>query len=95
MTKTAHFEKAAADIQLARQVAEHKSMFFAEKNETGNKIDYLAAVSGSLRLIPEGASLMALEQDYVAMREDGLLALDQPEFSEVLDRCRDIENRVN
>jgi hypothetical protein len=95
MSKTAHFDKAAGDRQLALQVAEHKSMFFVEKDAAGDKVDYFKAVSGSLQLIPEGASLIALENDYAAMLEDGLLALDQPEFSVLLDRCCTIQDRVN
>lgn len=31
LSKTAYFEKAVADRLLAQQVAEHKSIFFAEK----------------------------------------------------------------
>lgn len=29
------------------------------------------------------------------MLEDGLLALNQPDFSEVMERCRAIESRIN
>ncbi len=48
-------------------------MFFAEKDANGGKIDYVEAVSGSLKPVPEGASRTALAQDFSAMREDGLL----------------------
>lgn len=92
---TKHFEKAITDKHLAIQVAKHKSMFFAEKDVDGNWIDYHQAVSGGLTLLPEGASLEALKQDYSAMLEDGLLALDQPEFDELITRCRTIQDRVN
>lgn len=95
IAKTEHLDKAIADHALARQVAEHKSMYFAEKDAAGNWVDYVAAVSGALQLIPEGESLKALANDYAAMLEDGLLAVEQPEFSELLDRCRAIQNRVH
>ena len=50
IAKTAHFSSAVDDRNLARLVAEHKSMFFAEKDAQGNKIDYVAAVvSGDLK----------------------------------------------
>lgn len=95
MAKTRHFDNAACDRDLAQQVAEHKSMFFAEKDAEGSKVDYFKAVTGSLQLIPEGASLAALESDYAAMLEDGLLALNQPSFSEIVESCRAIQEQVN
>jgi hypothetical protein len=39
--------------------------------------------------------LVALAQDFAAMREDGLLALDQPEFDAILETCADIQDEVN
>ena len=47
-------ERALADRELALAVARHKWMFFREKDATGNWIDYEAAVSGDLQLVPEG-----------------------------------------
>jgi len=73
LAKTSHFNSAAKDRDLARQVAEHKSLFFAEKDADGSKIDYFRSTSGELRLIPQGPSLHALERDYAAMLEDGLI----------------------
>ena len=93
--KTAHFDSAASDHELARQVAEHKSMFFAEKDANGAKIDYFQATSGELQLIPEGVSLDALQKDYVAMLEDGLLAFEQPSFETVMASCAAIQDKVN
>ncbi len=92
---TEHFDQAAADRQLAHQVAEHKSMFFVEKDSHGDKIDYIEAVSGSLRLVPEGTSRTALAQDFEAMREDGMFLSDPPEFDEILEICAAIEDKVN
>ena len=54
IAKTAHFENAIRDQQLAIQVAAHKSMFFSEKDTSGAKIDYVKTPTGSLRLIPYG-----------------------------------------
>ena len=95
LAKTAHFDSAASDLELARQVAEHKSMFFAEKDANGGKVDYFQATSGELRLIPEGPSLDALEKDYAAMLEDGLLAFEQPTFEAVMASCTAIQDEVN
>lgn len=92
---TPHFDSAANNLELARQVAEHKSMFFVEKDAGGTKIDYFQATTGGLRLIPDGHSLAALQKDYAAMLEDGLLAMDQPAFSALMGVCRTIEEVVN
>ena len=95
LAKTKHFDSAASDHELARQVAEHKSMFFIEKDANGDKIDYFRATSGQLQLIPQGRSFDALAQDYTAMLEDGLLAIDQPSFEVVMANCETIQDKVN
>lgn len=95
IAKTTHFSVACANLDLAKAVAQHKSVFFVEKNATGTKIDYFAATSGQLQLIPTGESLAALEQDYIAMLEDGLLALNQPSFTEIIEQCRFIQDEAN
>ena len=95
LSKSAHFDAAVSDLALARQVAEHKSMFFAEKDAQDGKIDYFKAAAGALQLVPIGESLTALERDYAAMLEDGLLSLNQPSFSDIMKSCRAIEVRIN
>lgn len=94
LARTQYFENALAEPALAMQVAAHKSMFFAEKDTAGAWVDYTKAVRGGLQLIPSGSSLLALEEDYKAMLEDGLLALHQPKFTEVLQSCLAIQDRV-
>ena len=95
LAKTTHFDSAVSDQALARQEAEHKSMFFLEKDASGAKIDYFRATSGELRLIPAGPSLDVLEKDYAAMLEDGLLAFEQPTFEAVMASCAAIQDKVN
>jgi len=95
IAKTPYFAAACADQALARTVAEHKSLFFVEKDAAGARIDYFAATSGQMQLIPTGASLTALENDYTAMMEDGLLALNQPSFADIIEQCRAIQDEAN
>ena len=76
-------------------VAAHKSAFFAEKDATGHQIDYLAAVTGSIRLIPDGQSREDLETDYDRMLETGLLLDDVETFETLIERCGSIERRAN
>jgi hypothetical protein len=94
-TKTAYLDSAVNDRVLAQKVAEHKSMFFSEKDAEDKKIDYFQAVSGTIQLVPIGDSRASLGRDYSAMLQDGLLALDQPDFGDVMDSCREIEARIN
>ena len=95
LTHSVHYDAAVGDHALALQVAQHKAMFFAEKDAGGHWIDYVQAVSGGLQLIPEGESLIALERDYAAMLDDGLLSSSQPSFAELMETCRAIEDRVH
>jgi hypothetical protein len=95
MVKSGHAVRAIGDSQLAEEVAMHKAMFFAEKDANGQRVDYHQAVRGHLRLVPAGESRTALERDYNAMLEDGLLSLHQPTFVDVVERCQEIEEMVN
>jgi hypothetical protein len=88
-------DAAFADRELATAVARHKGMFFAEKAADRAPIDYAAAVSGGLRLVPAGDALKALEEDYARMVEDGLLLEDAESFEALMARCADIEARAN
>ena len=95
MVQSGHALTAIADKQLAYAVAEHKSMFFAEKDADKNSIDYIAAVSSELQIVPKGAALDVLEKDYAAMLEDGLLSTHQPSFEEIMAVCSELQSRIN
>ena len=86
---------ALADRALALSVARHKAMFFREKDAGGQWIDYGAAVSGELRLVPDGVARNALEEDYERMRSDGMLLDDAEPFELLIERCADLEARAN
>lgn len=72
-----------------------KSAFFAEKDASGNVIDYHAAVAGKLQLIPVDEALTKLETDYHRMVEDGLFLDDVEPFVALLARCKIIQNKAN
>ena len=88
-------DAAIADKALAGAVADHKSVFFAEKNTQGDAVDYHAAVTGGLRLVPEGGALAKLASDYQHMIDDGLLLDDAEPFDALLERCRIIQQKAN
>ncbi len=89
-------DKALPDHALALAVARHKATFFREKDADGAWVDYEAAVSGGLRLVPTGPAFDALAGDYAGMLADGLLLGDGEEsFEALIERCAGIEARAN
>ncbi|SRR5258708_2610059 len=88
-------DSAIADQVLGKTVADHKSIFFTEKDAGGNVIDYVAAVSGRLRLVPTDGAFAKLSVDYKHMVDDGLLLEDAEPFEELIGHCRAIQEKVN
>ena len=88
-------ERALADRTLALSVARHKAMFFREKDAAGEWVDYEAAVSGDLQLVPEGSFYDVLTDDYERMLSDGMLLDDEDRFEDMIERCADIQARAN
>ena len=88
-------EKALTDRSLALSVARHKAAFFREKAVAGGWIDYEAAVSGDLQLVPEGSFYEALIDDYKRMLSDGMLFDDEERFEDMMERCSDLQVRAN
>ena len=88
-------DAAIADKTLAGAVADHKSVFFAERNSQGDVIDYHAAVTGGLQLVPDDVALAKLATDYQHMVDDGLFLDDAEPFEALLERCRVIQQKAN
>lgn len=84
-----------ADRGIAMGVAEHKAAFVREKDASGDWVDYRAAVTGGLRLVPAGEALTALAGDYARMVNDGWLHDDAESFDALMDVCQSIEDRAN
>lgn len=95
MANSGHAQAAIADRELAHAVAKHKSMFFAEKDFSKNPIDYMAAINTEIQIIPAGGALKALQSDYEAMLDDGLLSTHQPDFDEVISTCAKLQDLIN
>ena len=88
-------DSAMADTVLAKAVADHKSIFFAEKSPDGEPIDYHAAVSGGLRLVPDNSALAKLAADYQHMVDDGLFLDEVESFDALLRQCLAIQQKAN
>lgn len=95
LDEAGHAQAALDDGALANQVAEHKIRFFREKDKDGARVDYAAAVSGRLTLVPKGEALKRLEEDYKQMAKDGILLDDAEPFSALIERCAQLEKRAN
>jgi len=95
LDKAGYAETAMKDRELAGEVADHKSRFFRERDRNGNAIDYHAAVAGAIKLVPEAEERKALEADYNAMMEAGMLPEDAESFDDILAQCAEIEKRAN
>jgi hypothetical protein len=70
-------------------------MFFVEKNLQGEVIDYHAAVSGGLQLVPDDDALARLAADYQHMVDDGLFLDDAEPFEALMERCRSVQHKAN
>ena len=68
---------------------------FSENDAYGKRIDYRAAVSGGLQLVPSGAARAVLEGDYAKMMADGMLLEANEPFDTLMQRCATIEALVN
>ena len=88
-------ERALANRNLALSVARHKAMFLREKDAAREWIDYRAAVSGALQLVPHGHGYEALADDYDRMLRDGMLPDDEERFETLMERCAQIQERAN
>ena len=86
---------ALADRRLAHSVANHKAMFFRENDVHGKRIDYLAAVSGGLQLVPSDTAHSVLANDYARMLADGMLLDDSESFDALMKHCAAMEARAN
>ena len=87
--------RAFADPEIAKSVARHKAMFFAENDVNGERIDYHAAVTGDLQLVPSDSAYEVLAKDYANMQASGILLDDKEPLSSLMERCAAIESRAN
>ncbi len=93
--RSRYFLHAIADRAVADIVARHKGFFFIEKDAGGSVIDYLSAVSGRLKIVPEGKARDALAADYAEMLADSVMIGAALSFEELMRECSEIEAKAN
>jgi hypothetical protein len=93
--RSSYFAAAIADRAVAQAVAEHKALFFIEKDVEGAVIDYFAATSGKLQIVPDGAARDALAADYDSMRADDILIGNALPFDALMHACASIAQAAN
>lgn len=89
------FITATQDKAVAQAVAQHKSIFFLEKDLAGDAVNYLDAIQGKLKIVPVGHARLALEKDYAAMTNDGVLLGQHDSFESIMDACHTLELLCN
>lgn len=95
IARSQHFTTIVSDRAVATTVSQHKSHFFIEKDASGQIIDYAAATTGHLKIVPEGEARAALAKDYAAMLADEVMVGDALPFDELLKACFDLESAIN
>ena len=70
-------------------------MFFPKNDASSSRIDYEAAVSGGLQLVPTGRALEVLADDSGRILADGMLLDLDESFERLIEHCADIETRAN
>lgn len=95
IARSSHFTAAITDRAVASAVANHKSHFFIEKDAEGSVIDYAAATTGHLKIVPEGEAKAALAEDYAAMLTDEVMVDDALPFDSLIEACTELEAKVN
>ena len=95
ISRSQHFTAAISDHAIASAVAQHKAHFFIEKDLSGHVIDYIAATTGRLKIVPVGDAKTALAKDYEAMLADDVMVGEAIPFDALLVACAEIETKIN
>lgn len=95
LDSTGYAKKALDDLKLADEVAAHKRFFFREVDVSGEAIDYRAAVRGAMQLVPDSKRRANLKADYEKMIEERILLDEGEPFSDLMDKCSELEKRAN
>ncbi len=93
--RSSYFAAAVADRAVAQAVAEHKSLFFVEKDTEGSVIDYFATINGRLKIVPEGSARETLAADYASMRADDVMVGDPLPFDDLMKACASVAEAAN
>lgn len=88
-------QNSLTDKSWLEQVVRHKAMFFQDKDQAGELINYQECLNGQLSLVPYGAAREILREDYNNMVQDGILLAQAPGFDVVLEQCSRIEAEIN
>lgn len=93
-----YFSLSSNEQQEALQYASAQSgrpVHLLEKNLAGDAVNYLDAIQGKLKIVPVGHARLALEKDYAAMTNDGVLLGQHDSFESIMDACHTLELLCN
>ena len=83
-------QEAILNRNLLHEVVTHKKVFF-----DASYARYEDCLSGKFRLLPNSEQLKELQQDYQQMILVGMFYQAPPSFSEVIEKIKEIENKIN
>jgi hypothetical protein len=90
-----HFAVIKEAQEVAKAVAIHKALFFREKDAADQVIDYGAAITGKLHLVPTGDALHLLKDDYEQMAASNMFFTEPPSFDDVMTSCGKMASEMN
>jgi hypothetical protein len=90
-----HFDTCRDARAVAQSVADHKALFFREKDVNNQVIDYGLAVSGQLDLVPTEPALEQLKDDYEQMVASNMFLADPPSFDQLITACAEMAEELN
>jgi hypothetical protein len=88
-------EAAIRDRPLAVDVVQHKEDFWRATDADGQPINYGQVINGQLQLVPTAAARQALESDYRAMTDSGMLRGEIQSFPDLMKRIALLEQQCN
>lgn len=82
--------RAVFDRELLADVVRHKKVFY-----NASYANYDDCLGGKLRLLPDGAALIALQSDFERMIDAGMFVGEPPTFADIIERLRLLEGEIN
>jgi len=82
--------KTVLDRELLADVVRHKKAFY-----NASYANYDDCIGGKLRLLPDGAALIALQSDFERMIAAGMFVGEPPTFTGIIERLYLLEGEIN
>ena len=95
LSSLARIQEGLSNTELLKQVVEHKSRFFREKDQSGREISYQECLEGGMRLVPNQEVQQALRVDYDLMTKARYFHGEIVTFDGIIRTCAELETKIN